>query len=89
MNVVNYALKNHKDYDKTFCVFDQDQHPGYQTALNKIKGREKSGEHPISAITSVPCFEFWLLLHFRMTTRNFATTSGSICDHVIKELKKR
>ena len=87
VNVVNYALKNHKDYDKTFCVFDQDQHSGYQKALHKIRGREKSREHPIQAITSVPCFEFWLLLHFRMTTRKFNGASGSICEQVIKELK--
>lgn len=84
VNVVNYALKNHKDYDKTFCVFDQDQHSDYQTALRKIKGREKSREHPVHAITSVPCFEFWLLLHFRMTTKNFAVASGSICVNIQK-----
>ena len=88
VNVVNYALKNHKDYDKTFCVFDQDQHSDYKTALRKIKGREKSREHPVQAITSVPCFEFWLLLHFRMTTKHFAVASGSICEQVVKELKK-
>jgi hypothetical protein len=87
INVVNYALQHYKDYDKTFCVFDQDRHSSYQKALNKIRKKENSREHSITAITSVPCFEFWLLLHFRMTTRQFTAVSGSVCDQVIKELK--
>jgi hypothetical protein len=87
INVVNHALQNHKNYDKTFCVFDQDQHSSYQKALDKIRKRENFRKHSVTAITSVPCFEFWLLLHFRMTTRQFAAVSGSICDQVIKDLK--
>ena len=43
----------------------------------------------ILTIPSVPCFEFWLLLHFTYTTKQFdAPAGGSICDTVIKELKK-
>lgn len=87
INVVNHALQYHKDYDKTFCVFDQDQHSSYQKALDKIKGKEKSRKHSITAVTSVPCFEFWLLLHFRLTTKQFVAASGSPCDQVVRELK--
>ena len=88
INVVNHALQYHKDYDKTFCVFDQDQHSSYQKALDKIRKKENFQKHSVTAITSVPCFEFWLLLHFRMTTRQFAAASGSHCELVIKELKE-
>jgi hypothetical protein len=43
----------------------------------------------IFAISSVPCFEFWLLLHFIYTTRPFDAPPGdSICAGVIEELKK-
>jgi hypothetical protein len=42
----------------------------------------------IFAIPSVPCFEFWLLLHFTYTTRPFDAPAGnSICFRVIEELK--
>jgi hypothetical protein len=40
-------------------------------------------------IPSIPCFEFWLLLHFIYTTRPFDAPPGdSICSRVIEELKK-
>jgi hypothetical protein len=42
----------------------------------------------IFAIPSVPCFEFWLLLHFTYTTKPFDAPAGnSICFRVIEELK--
>lgn len=87
LNVVKYAQKHCKEYDRVFCVFDKDRHTNYQQALDKIRGRRRAKGHPMEAITSVPCFEFWILLHFRKTTRNFDTGSGSICDRVISELK--
>lgn len=42
----------------------------------------------MTAITSIPCFEFWLLLHFDYTTRPYAGSGGrSPCDEVIADLK--
>lgn len=87
LNVVNYGLKYCKEYDRVFCVFDKDRHTNYQQALDKIRGRRKAKGHKIEAITSVPCFEFWILLHFRKTTKNFDTGPGSSCDQVITDLK--
>ncbi len=38
---------------------------------------------------SVPCFEYWLLLHFRYTAKPYAATGGSsVGDAVLKDLKK-
>jgi len=87
INVVKYAFARYEDYDKTFCVFDKDRHPSYQQALDKIRRKKPRKGHTVCAITSVPCFEFWILLHFRKTTKNFDTGSGSICDQVISDLK--
>ncbi len=44
----------------------------------------------IEAITSVPCFELWILLHFGYTTMAFGSSGsfGSVCASVIKALKK-
>jgi len=87
MNVVNYAFDHYEEYDQTFCVFDKDRHTNYQQAFNKVRDKKQRKEHILQAITSVPCFEFWLLLHFRYTTKNFDTGPGSICDLLIAELK--
>lgn len=88
MNIVDYAFDHYEEYDQTFCVFDKDRHTNYQAALSKIRDKRQRKGHVLRAITSVPCFEFWLLLHFRKTTRNFDTGPGSICDRVITELKR-
>lgn len=40
------------------------------------------------AITSVPCFEYWLLLHFNYSTQPFSALPGnSPCAQVIDALK--
>lgn len=88
INVVNYALKNYLEYDKVFCVFDKDTHPTYQQARDKVKNTCIKKGHEILAVTSVPCFEFWILLHFEYTTKQFDITTGSVCERAIKELKK-
>ncbi|WP_339132538.1 MAG: RloB family protein [Candidatus Electrothrix sp. GW3-4] len=97
-NVVELALEEYaKDkrekgepYDRVYCVFDKDQHPTYQETLDVVRReREKKKRGcPIYAITSVPCFEFWLLLHFTYTTKNFSVKGGSICASVMADLKK-
>jgi len=87
--IVHFALKEYrkeKEYDRVYCVFDKDRHTTYSNALDKIKRARLDKEHSIHAITSVPCFEFWLLLHFVYTTKQFDTGSGSICRNVIGEL---
>ena len=53
-------------FDKIFCVFDKDRHTDYQKALEQLKFRKN-----YAAIPSVPAFEYWLLLHFRYTTRPY------------------
>ncbi|OGQ97433.1 MAG: hypothetical protein A2521_08590 [Deltaproteobacteria bacterium RIFOXYD12_FULL_57_12] len=92
-NVIEYALaeyRKEKKYNRVFCVFDRDRHPTYNEALERIRTARLSKGDSIRAITSVPCFEIWLLLHFGYTTKAFGSTgrSGSICDSVIKTLKR-
>lgn len=91
-NVVDTARKEYKkekDYDAIYCVFDKDQHPSYNEALDIIRREKARGRRgcPMYAIASIPCFEFWLLLHFIYTTKRFDTGHGSICANVISDLK--
>ena len=46
-------------FDETWCVFDIDQHPRVGEA------REMARDNEIELAVSNPCFELWLLLHFR------------------------
>lgn len=88
--IVDFALKEYrkdKEYDRIYCVFDKDRHTTYPNALDKIRRAKLGRGHLIEGTTSVPCFEFWLLLHFTYTTKQFDTGTGSICANVISDLK--
>lgn len=65
-------------FDKVYCVFDKDGHSKYQETKNKIDQIKKPKNVYYYAF-SEPCFEFWLLLHFRKTDKPFTN---------FKELKK-
>ncbi len=91
-SVVDFAIKTFKlepEFDRVYCVFDRDRHTTYHAALDKVKRTRLGKGSKIFAIPSVPCFEFWLLLHFTYTTKPFDAPAGdSICSRVIKELEK-
>ena len=41
------------------------------------------------AAVSIPCFEYWLLLHFEYTTKPFAkTATSSVGEQVLRDLKR-
>lgn len=46
-------------YDEVWCVFDVDEHPRLNEAVQLAQARG------IQVAISNPCFELWLLLHFR------------------------
>ncbi len=84
------------DYDTVFCVFDRDNHATYDQALDKVsattlkksEGRKITGWARFEVIPSVPCFEYWILLHYRMTDQPYvAAGNRSICEQVIHDLK--
>jgi hypothetical protein len=92
-SLVEYAItlyKKDSDFDHIFCVFDKDKHTTYYQALDIIQNKQLKGNCQLHSITSVPCFEIWLLLHFVYTTRSFETAcNDSNCDLVIREITKR
>jgi hypothetical protein len=68
-------------------VIDKDRHPSYTQALDVITRAQPKATFP--AVTSVPCFEYWLLLHFIYTDQPFHVTgNSSICTMVTKELRQ-
>ncbi|MFQ5661427.1 MAG: RloB family protein [Gammaproteobacteria bacterium] len=87
-SVVQFAIRTAKEdggYDRLFCVFDRDRHATYRAAIDRARNARIG--IPVNTITSVPCFEYWLLLHFTYTDRAFAGTGNrSPCEEVISEL---
>lgn len=92
--LVRFAIERYKEnraFDRVFCVFDRDAHPDFDAAVDQCSAqRKKSNGDPIFvAITSDPCFEFWLLLHFEETFKPFARTdTKSVGDQAVAELKR-
>lgn len=93
LSVVNYAIRKFRqdpDYDRVYCVIDRDKHATFDAAMDKLRQTKLGKNVSFAAITSVPCFEIWLLLHFCYTTRQFcAPGNASNCELVIAELNKR
>jgi len=46
-------------FDEVWCVFDRDEHP------NVCEAFELAARNQLKVAFSNPCFEIWLLLHFR------------------------
>lgn len=74
-------------FDRVYCVIDRDAHQNYSHAMQMIASA-KPGQTFFAANT-VPCFEYWLLLHYAYTTKPFMpcgkTSSGAA---VLNELKQ-
>ena len=56
-------------YDRVYCVFDRDEHESFARARSRIRGLagRKRKPLPIEEAISIPCFEFWVLLHYEQT----------------------
>jgi len=78
-SVVDHAIElfeSDQDYNAVFCVFDRDAHSSFNQAVLRIRdktlmrrsGNTRLGSARFDAIASIPCFEYWLLLHYQYTT---------------------
>lgn len=92
LSVINFAIDEFEKepiYNHVYCIFDRDKHTTYAAALDKIRSTRLKNDAGLHAITSIPCFEIWLLLHYTYTTRSFsAAGAASNCALVETELKK-
>lgn len=94
--VVAHALKLYEEdakagdaFDQVYCVFDRDNHTTFDAAVQETKNLTTAGK-PFVAITSTPCFEVWLLLHFGYTDQPFhAAGKKSVGNQVVSALKTK
>lgn len=77
------------DYDGVYVVIDRDSHAGYAAAVDRAENAPGAMRGVVRLIPSMPCFEYWLLLHFAETSKPFAKEGGrSPCANVIRDLRK-
>ncbi len=80
--LLGWAIEEHKRLDKKYSeihiVFDKDTHPDFeevQRRIDKLRLRTRDGE--IVAVypsIAIPCFEYWLMLHCKETTKPFSSS---------------
>lgn len=83
----NQERKDKNPFDRVYFVFDKDAHESYSRAINEVESLSPADTFFLS--NSVPCFEYWLLLHYEDTTKPYQSTGGqSSSAAVIRDLKK-
>jgi hypothetical protein len=85
LGIVREAIMQYKNARKLkipanqihiWAVFDRDGHAGIPEAFDQLS------HFPIGIAFSNICFEFWILLHYQRTSRQFQN-----CDEVIKFIR--
>ncbi len=70
-------------YDRVYCVFDFNGHASFESASDRAR---RGG---LFLARSWPCFEYWLLLHFRYSRKPYrADGTRSSCDQCIRDLTR-
>jgi len=93
-SVFEYAKMRYREekeagdrFNRVYCVFDKDNHESYAQTMALISTAMPKGVY--FAITSVPCFEYWLLLHFVDKRQPYIAQQGnSAGNRVLSELKQ-
>jgi hypothetical protein len=91
LSVVTHGetLLGSEGYDRVYCVFDRDGHATYDAALERLRTCQAGRDGRVIGVPSWPCFEVWLLLHFRYSSAGFASAGKkSACDRAVAELRQ-
>lgn len=89
-SVVNYGLEKFErddEYDRLYCVFDRDRHDGFARAVRHLSEIRSNDGWDVYWTFSIPCFEYWILLHYTLTGRRFVHPD-SPCGEVVDELEE-
>jgi RloB-like protein len=77
-HVADVHKKHDRKYGEVYIVFDKDTHPDFESVQSKIRNsRLKSRDGSpvkICAIIAIPCFEYWLLIHCKETSKPFLSS---------------
>lgn len=65
-----------------FCIFDRDTHESFDKACALALRLHKSGI-PIEVVHSVPCFEYWVLLHYEFCRAPYSSQGRTTAAHLV------
>jgi len=93
-SILGYAKQRYREerdagdaFDRVYCVFDKDTHHHYDRTLNEIASQKP--HNCFFAINSVPCFEYWLLLHYVYSTKPYVGLPGnSAGNQLVADLQR-
>ena len=66
------ALENKKDKDTSIVVIDEDERVSQKEINTRNAAIKKARKNDILFVYSIPCFEFWALLHFEYTSASLS-----------------
>lgn len=82
LGIVKHAIGRKKNYDFVYCVIDRDTHEDFDEAMTLARNSD------VRMIVSYPCFEYWLLLHFKFSRKAYtAVGKKSPGDQMVRALK--
>ena len=89
LSVVEHGLQQfeREDYDRLYCVFDRDSHDGFADATDWLREMRNDEGWNVYWTYSIPCFEYWVLLHYTLTGRRF-DHPDSPCGQVEREVNQ-
>jgi RloB-like protein len=92
MSLANFAIQEldrDEECDRGYYVFDRDGHDGFDDAVRTIQTSKHGIGGRLFAITSIPCFEIWVLLHYRYSSAAYVAGGGrSACERVIRDIRE-
>lgn len=85
LGIAEKAIQRKKKYDHVYCAIDRDSHENFDAAVNLVANHTNH----VTLITSYPCYEFWLYLHFKLSRKTHVAKGDlSAGDCMVRELRK-
>lgn len=89
VTLVEHAMGRTKDFNRVYCVFDGENADRAAKALALIAASPEGKSGILRAVVSTPCFEVWMLLHFKFSTAPFSGTGSMTAGlSVVSALKQ-
>lgn len=85
---IKEAHQKGNPYSKVYCVIDKDQHLSYASAMQAVREYKNPYGAVLCVVVSVPCFEYWILMHFTPSSQIFGNGTLSPCKHLIQNALK-
>ena len=85
-----YIENENIDYHSVFCVFDRDDGEKYDQAISELGKLQRRADircKNFVVVPSIPCFEFWYLLHVSASRKPYGLM-GAPCNSLITDLRK-